>query len=169
MKTLLAVAAVTLSLGTAAGAGSVVRKCSDIAVLFPDAPEPVFVLNARTVSEEELAKVDPGTIESAHVMCAPELHKRFRIRAQRSAYVVFTAPGPTTELRNAFAEIDRLQARHLRDHGRYAANIEALGWSDASGRITITLSTSDDGRRWAATGSHAYLPEGSELTIPDTE
>lgn len=167
MKSLaiLAAATVIASLSTRdiASAG---RKCARTPIMFPDAPEPVFVLDRQEVVRAELDGLDRDDIESLFIVCAPDLYDRFKVRAQRSGIVVFTVPGPSAELRAAMERLDAMQREQLRRHGAFTEDLEQLGWSDESGLISVKMEVLDGGTRWKATGSHYHLPaRGMTATV----
>ena len=160
MKTL---AAVTLALSTAlAGSAFGYRdtlKCApNTPLLFPDAPENVYVLNGKVVSADGFKELelDPKSVESVEIVCATDLHRVFGHQARRSGVVVFTSPGPTTALRTSIQSIQKAQQDYAARHGVFAATLADLRWTDASGLITVKLTLSEGGSRWSATGSHRY-------------
>ena len=167
MKSLvMSLAAAGLVVLAARGSASTERKCAHTPVLFPDAPEPVYVLDGRAVDRAAIEEIDGGTVESAYIMCAADLYDRLNVRAQRSGFVVFTIPGPHAQLREGVARLEELQRDHFQRHGTYTDDLERLGWSDTTGLITVEASVFDQGRSWKATASHFYLarPE-SKLTV----
>lgn len=66
-------------------------KCASSPVLFPDAPEPVYVLNGKAVDKAVFQTIDPRAIKSLEIMCAPQLHQLLGIKARRTGIVVVTA------------------------------------------------------------------------------
>ena len=158
------VALITLGAGSSAGRGAPVLKCPPgTPILFPDAPEPAFVLNARMVQREVLERVHRDSIESIDIVCAIELHRTFGVEAQRSGFVVFTSPGPSTALQQAVDSIASLQKAYFAEHGRFATAPRDLGWSDPAGLVTIELTVSKGGSRWSARGTHRYLPGAARV------
>ena len=102
--------ALTAAVGTF-GNNTDVAKCTGVPILFPDAPEPVFVLNAVAVDRDSMRKLDERQIESVNVVCADYIYRTFRIEARRSGVVMFTKPGPLSVLRSEMDSIATLQAR----------------------------------------------------------
>ncbi|MEX2283774.1 MAG: hypothetical protein WEE89_14915 [Gemmatimonadota bacterium] len=125
-------------------------------VLFPNAPENVFLLDAKPVEEKLLAQLDPKSIESIEMVCATELHQVFGVEARRNGVLIFTAPGPHTALKTSLQSIVSMQQVHLAEHGVFAKTLTDLRWNDPTGLITMKLEVSEDGRRWSAAGSHRY-------------
>jgi hypothetical protein len=144
-------------------------KCRDVPVLFPDAPDIVYVLNTKAVPQEALARVNPDSIESVAIACASELHELFGIETRRGAVVIFTIPGPLSALKAAMAHVESLQKRYYAEHGEFAGSVEQLGWSDPSGLIRVNLSVTVSGTRWTATGLHRHRPWSSGVTVAGTK
>ena len=145
-------------------------KCNTSPVLFPDAPEPVYVLNGKAVDKVGFEGLDPKAIESVAIMCAPELHQMFGIAARRTGIVVFTAPVPQATLQASLDAIVQLQAAYVQQHGVFASQLSELQWRDRSGRITIELTVTSDGTAWSATGRHRYLSgPRSAITVAGTK
>ena len=137
-----------------------VLKCDGRASGPSSAPENVYVLNGKVVEEKqmrELIQVEPKSVESIEMVCAPELRSVFGIDALRMGVVIFTAPGPSSALRTSLESVAALQRVHFAKHGTFAAQLSDLGWSDPSGLIRIDLQRTQDGERWSATGKHRYL------------
>jgi hypothetical protein len=132
-------------------------KCANSPVLFPDAPEPVYVLNGKAVDKAVFQGLDPKSVKSLEIMCAPELHQRFGVAARRTGIVVFTAPVPQALLQAGLDEIVQLQATYVRQHGVFGSTLGDLQWRDRSGLITVELTVTSDGNAWSATGRHRYL------------
>ena len=157
--------AVTATIGATIGLAAVVgafapstaRKCANVPILFPDAPEPVLVLNAKAVDRDSMRKLDDRRIESVNVVCADYIYRTFRIEARQSGVVIFTKPGPFSALRAVMDSIATLQTRFLARTGRFAQTLPELGWMDPAGLITVDLIIAADGSRWSATGKHRYL------------
>ena len=145
-------------------------KCSTTPVLFPDAPEPVYVLNGKAVNKVVFEKLDPDSIESLAIMCAPELHQLFGIAARRSGIVVFTVPVPQATLQASLDAIIQLQAAYVQQHGIFASQLSDLQWRDRSGLITIEITVTNDGNAWSATGRHRFLTgPRSAITVSGTK
>ena len=169
MKAIPASICATLALAAAVVAfapDTAVAKCGNVPILFPDAPEPVLVLNARAVDRDSMRKVDERRIESVTVVCADYIYRTFRIEARQSGIVMFTKPGPASALRVALDSIATLQTGFLARTGRFAQSLSELGWTDPAGLITVELTIAVDGTRWSATGRHRYLTgEQLESTV----
>ena len=152
-----------LALIVAAGAstptpGASALKCSSgTATRFPNAPEPVYVVDGKAVTEQELLAVDRGSITSIEVLCFEEIHRRFGIEARRSGIVMFTEPGPETVLKATLDSLASKQSAYLATHGRFAPSLEDLDWREPTGLISIDLVVSADGSRWSAVGTHRWL------------
>src|SRR5688500_3080493 len=86
-------------------------------VLFPNAPENVFLLYGKPAEQNVLAQVDPKSIESIEIVCATDLHQVFGVEARRNGVLIFTAPGPHTELKASLQSIVSMQQAHLAKHG----------------------------------------------------
>jgi hypothetical protein len=146
------------------GPDTAVVKCGNVPIQFPDAPEPVYVLNAVAVDRDSMRKIGERQMESVQVHCAGYIYQTFGIEAQRSGIVMFTKPGPVSALRAAMDSIAALQTRFLARTGRFAPTLSELGWTDAAGLITVDVMVAVDGTRWSATGKHRYLT-GTQLEV----
>jgi hypothetical protein len=134
-----------------------VLKCDHSASAPSSAPANVFVLNGSIVEEKQIKQLEPKSVESIEMVCAPELRSVFGIDARRMGVVVFTAPGPASALRASLESVAVLQRAHFAKHGTFAAQLSDLGWTDPSGLIRIDLQRTHEGERWSATGRHRYL------------
>src|SRR5687768_17556233 len=70
-------------------------KCANVVVRFPEAPEPVYVLNGNAVDQDSLARVNADRIASIEVACTDEIYRRFGIKARRTGLIVFTSQNRT--------------------------------------------------------------------------
>lgn len=155
-----------LAFGAASSSTSSARKCVNVPILFPDAPEPVFVLNGEAVDRDSVASttsVTPDKILSVELACADKIYERFRIKARRTGLIVFTRE-LHTELKSAMDSIAVLQVAFLERTGGFASTVAELGWSSKSGRVTVEMRLLDDGSRWTATGNSKYL-QNEPLTV----
>jgi hypothetical protein len=133
-------------------------KCPpSVPVLFPNAPDPVYVLDGKAVQKEVIARLDPKTLESIEVVCANDVHRVFGIEGRRSAVVVFTAPGPHSALTASTKFLESQQKVHLARRGVFAKQLSDLAWSDPTGLITVILTVSEDGSSWSAHATHRHL------------
>jgi hypothetical protein len=134
------------------------RKCQlpGAPILFPDAPEDVYVLNGRETSPEDMKLVNKKDFESIEMVCPVQLHQVFGVKARRTGVVIFTTPGPHAAIKSAIADVTARQERHFATHGAFARTLEQLGWSDSTGMITMKLELFQEGRRWLATADHKY-------------
>ena len=128
---------------------------------FPNAPEPVYVLDGRAATAEELTALDRSTIESIEVVCHDEVYRRFGIEARHNGVIMFTKPGPRAVLRAALDSLAARQQAFVAEHGRLARSVIELEWRAPAEAISVDLSVSDDGTRWTAVGTHRHLPEKS--------
>ena len=128
---------------------------------FPNAPEPVYVLDGKAVSDSALTALDKSSIESIEVLCFDEVYRRFGIEARHNGVVMFTKPGPRAVLRAALDSLAARQQAFVAEHGRFARTLTELGWSAPAEAISVDLSVSDDGTRWTAVGTHRHLSEKS--------
>ena len=131
---------------------------------FPNAPEPVYVLDGRAVALEAVQPLDRDTIHSIEVLCFDEVYRRFGIEARRSGVVVFTVPGPHAALRATLDTLVARQREFAARHGRFARSLTELAWSPSSTVISIDLIVTEDGSRWSAAGTHRHL-RASEATM----
>lgn len=161
MKSLIAVVVVLAVLPAGMGAVSAERtallKCPAEADLFPEAPDVVYVLDGRLLSEEEYRNLDVSTLESIDIACPRDVHRVFGIESRRGAVVSFTAPGPHKVVQAALDSIAILQRNHFEARGAFASGLADLPWTDETGMITVELSASHGGLRWSATGRHRHF------------
>jgi hypothetical protein len=134
-----------------------VRKCTDVAVRFPDAPEPVYVLNAQAVDPDSLPQLDPSEIESVAIKCTDYIYETFGIKAQRTGIVVFTTPGPRAALMVHMDSVVTLQEAFFVKHRHFASSLSDLHLTSNPGLISVKLTVAEDGGSWKATGTHRYL------------
>jgi hypothetical protein len=162
----------TLVLALAATSGSqpLRLKCPPgTPVMFPNAPEPAWVLNGKAADSTVMKSLKPDSVESIEIACADEVYRVFKVEARRNAVVIFTIPGPTVALKNALETVKALQQQYHERHGRYATTAEALGWSDASGLISVDIAVTENGTRWFATAKHRYRLRDSGITVSGTK
>jgi hypothetical protein len=148
-----AIAATVLTLGSGGGA----RKCTDVPVSFPDAPEPIYVIDGERFRPDSVPHLDRAVIHRISVVCADYLYETFGIKARRTGVVIFTVPGPEKVLRASMDSIAVLQGVFFEARGRFASDVAELGWSDPSGLMTVDMMILPNDRGWTATGSHRYL------------
>ena len=165
MKVRFALPAITL-IAVASAAPSrqpvVTMKCPNQPVLFADAPEPVFVLDGKAVPQEKKGlDIAPDAVESVEIVCATDVHREFGVKANRTAVVVFTKPGPYSALKNSVESIVSMQESYHAKHGAFARTIADLPWKDQTGLITVSLQVSQDGKEWFATGNHRHRFKGT--------
>lgn len=142
----------------------IAMKCPNQPILFADAPEPVWVLDGKAILQEkfkELTGVTPESVESIEIVCATDVHRAFGIKANRTAVVVFTKPGPYTALKSSVESIASMQETYHAKHGAFAKTITDLPWKDETGLITVSLQVSQDGKQWFATGNHRHRFQGT--------
>ena len=171
MRTRYALPAITLIAVVSAAPSKqrvVSMKCPNQPVLFADAPEPVFVLDGRAVQvdpkapQERLKEiVSPEAVESIEIVCATDVHREFDVRANRTAIVVFTKPGPYSALKSSVESIVSMQESYYAKHGVFAKTITDLPWKDGSGLITVNLKVYEDGKQWSASGNHRHRFRGT--------
>ena len=137
-------------------------------IQFPNAPEPVFVLDGRAADEAAIRALDPKTVASIEIVCADDLHRVLGIEARRSGVVVFTKPGPHEALQAALETIRTRQSAYYADHGEFATDPAQLDWADESGLMTVTLKVSESGRSWSATGTHLHRFKNGSLSVTGT-
>jgi hypothetical protein len=154
--TLLAVVLVATA-GAAPHRPTPVLKCEGRPSGPPTAPEYVYVLNGKAVEEKQIKQLEAKSVESIEMVCAAELRTVFGIDARSMGVVVFTSPGPAAALRTSLESISALQRGHFAKHGKFAAQLNELGWSDPSGLIRVDLQRTQGGERWSATVRHRYL------------
>ena len=152
------------ALATPPGPPVSVMKCAHVPIRFPDAPEPVYVVNGRAVEPSLLKALNPDSIESVEVACADAIYDRFGIKAQRTGIIIFTVPAPAAVLKSAMDSIARLQQAYVARSGRFANALHELEWRDHSGNITIELTVTPDGNAWTAIGSHRFI-KGRPITV----
>lgn len=141
-------------------------KCgSGTPTRFPNAPEPVYVVDGQAIPEQELSALDRGSIESLEVLCFEEIHRRFGIEARRSGIVIFTKPGPEAVLTATLDSLASKQSAYLATRGRFARTLDDLDWREPSELISIDLVVSDDGNRWSAVGTHRWLRAESTRSV----
>ena len=146
--------------------GTPMLKCaSGTPTRFPNAPEPVYVVDGKAVSEQELLALHRDSVQSLEVLCFDEVHRRFGIEARRNGIVIFSKPGPGTALKAALDSLASRQSAYLATHGRFARTLDDLDWREPSGLISIDLLVSDDGNRWSAVGSHRWLRAASTRSV----
>ena len=141
----------------------VTMKCPNQPILFADAPEPLFVLDGKAVPEgtlKELTGVTPQSVESIEIVCATDVHRAFGVKANRTAVVVFTKPGPYSALKNSIEPIVSMQESYHAKNGAFAKAITELPWKDETGLITVSLEVSQEGKQWFATGNHRHRFQG---------
>jgi hypothetical protein len=157
LPALLAIAMFAPSVGPAAAASSA-RKCPrGTPVRFPNAPEYVYLLDGRSVGPEAIERVDHNTVESVQIICHDDLHRVFGVEAKYGGVVMFTAGGPSSTLRSTMESLAKLQEAHHAKTGAFARTLAELGWSDPTGLLTVSLSVTNDGTSWTATGRHRHL------------
>lgn len=164
MKVRFALPAITL-IAVASAAPSrqrvVTMKCPNQPVLFADAPEPVFVIDGKAVPQEKKGlDIAPEAVESIEIVCATDVHREFGVKANRTAVVVFTKPGPYSALKNSIESIVPMQQTYHAKNGSFASSITDLPWKDETGLITVTLRVSEDGKQWFAVGNHRHRFQG---------
>ena len=128
---------------------------------FPNAPEPVFVLDGRAVTDTVLETLDKSKVESIEVVCYDEVYRRFGIEARHNGIIIFTKPGPRAVLRAALDSLALRQQAFVAEHGRFARTTAELEWQAPIDAISIELTVSDDGTRWTAAGTHRFLSASS--------
>ena len=137
-------------------------KCPNQPILFADAPEPLFVLDGNAVPQEKLKEsTTADAIESIEIVCATDVHRAFGVKANRTAVVVFTKPGPYSALKNSVESIVSMQETYRAKNGEFARTISDLPWKDETGMITVSLKVSEDGKQWFATGNHRHRFRGT--------
>jgi hypothetical protein len=141
----------------------VTMKCPNQPILFADAPEPVFVIDGKAVPQEKGKElgIAPEAVESIEIVCATDVHREFGVKANRTAVVVFTKPGPYAALKNSVESIVSMQESYHAKHGAFARTITDLPWKDETGLITVSLQVSPDGKEWFATGNHRHRFRGT--------
>ena len=147
----------TLMLVTAATIGSNAQplKCSrDKPPMFPNAPEPTWVLNGRAADSAAIRAVHADSIDDLAIICADVAYRVFQVEAHRNVIVVFTKPGPTRTLKAALETVKELQSRYHEKNGRFASTAAELGWSDSTGMMTMDIVIADDRKGWTAHGNH---------------
>ena len=162
---LLALLVITASGAHVPAREEAVRKCPPTStVLFPNAQDWVYLMDRKPITAEAFEALDKSRIESIQMVCAAPLHRTFAVEARVGGVVVFTAPGPVAALNSSMAGIEKAQAEHLARAGQFASDVAALGWTDASGLISVDIEVAPDGSSWTARGSHRYLlPPHSRL------
>ena len=157
----------TIGMMFVVGAGAVAEtrpamKCpAGTPVLFPDAPEIVYVLDGRPVPREVTAKLDSKTIESVHVICATQLYRDFDLKAKRSGMLVFTVLVVRASLNASLDSLGVLQRAYFASHGAYANTLADLAWPGSPNVIAMQLTVSERGSRWYATATHRYVTNKS--------
>ena len=158
------VAAVSAAAGPSTG---VVLKCTKAPILFPDAPEHVWVLDGKTMDTTDgKAKVQEmaDKIESVEVSCPESIYRRFAIKSRLGGVVIFTKPGPQTVLRSQVDSVAKLYRASAAALGTLPRNAEELGWRDSTGLITIEIRRSGEANGWTVLGRHWWL-EGPENVV----
>jgi hypothetical protein len=186
MKTQLAVLALAAVTGLAfTQPVSAALKCPNDPILFPKAPEWVWVLDGKPMPQEPVQEpsaqakpiltkatvapfpswLDKNTVLMIDVKCATEIHRRFGIESQKGGMVIVTRPGAEAALEASLKSVETLQKAYFAKTGKFASQLTDLGWSDRTEYITMLLTVTDRGRRWSAQASHSVLKESSSTSM----
>ena len=105
------------------------RKCQlpGAPILFPDAPEDVYVLNGKEISPDDMKLVNKKDYESIEFVCPVQLHQVFGVKAQRTGVVVFTTPGPHAAMKSALADVTARQEKYFGQHRAFGPQLAAVG------------------------------------------
>jgi hypothetical protein len=155
-----AAVAIIALVSAAASSNGVARKCVNAPILFPEAPDLVWVLDGKAIDTTNgKARMDAmrDTIESIEVTCAEPIYRRFAIKSRRGGIVIFTKPGPETVLRLRVDSVAKLHRAYTAARGKAAVNAEELGWRDSTGLITIEFARSAETGEWTVLGRHRWL------------
>jgi len=166
MKSYVAVFAFSLALVSATRPEfPTAAKCPNQPVLFPAAPEHVYLVNGKATTQDALHKLQPDAVETIEVVCAIDLHRAFGVESQRGGVSLFTKPGPHSALRADMQRLVALQTAYFEAHGAFAAKLADVSWNDPSGQMTAQLEVTSDGRQWSARGSHRFLLTPSSVVV----
>ena len=159
-----AIAFVAVASAAAPSVGAA-RKCSNAPILFPDAPELVWVLDGKGIDTTEGAKIEglADSIESVEVACAESVHRRFGIKSRGGGVVIFTKPGPAAVLRVQVDSVAKLHRAFTAINGKPTAHPAQLGWRDSTGLITVELEKSSESGGWTVVGRHRWLDGAAHI------
>ncbi len=96
--------------------------------------------------------LDPDAVHSVHIICSAHL-ARLGVEAWEGMYITTRASG-VHHLDEALREIHGLQERFRAEHGRWAASVEALGFSPPVPGLALEIEVREDDDSWIARGTH---------------